>query len=58
MTGEAGRPEGGAQVDVIGWAPRGWHPSVCLVCPSWFDVLSLFGLMVSIVLDFKGIPVC
>ena len=58
MTREAGRPEGGAQVDVTRWVPRGWHPSVCLVCPSWFDVLSLFGLMVSIVLDFKGVPVC
>ena len=58
MTGEAGHPESGAQVEVTGWAPRGWRPSVCLVCPSWFDVLSLFRLMVSIVLDFKGVPVC
>ena len=58
MTGRAGRPEGGAQVDVTGWAPRGWRPSVCLVRSSWFDVLSLFGFMVLIVLDFKGVPVC
>ena len=58
MTGGAGRPEGAAQVDVTGWAPRGWRPSVCLVCLSWFDVLSLFGLMVSIDLDFNGFPVC
>ena len=58
MTGEAGRPESGAQVEVTGWAPRGWRPSVCLVRPSWFDVLSLFGFMVPTVLDFKGVPVC
>ena len=58
MKGEAGRPTSGAQVEVTGWAPRGWRPSVCLVCLSWSDVLSLFGLMVSIVLDFKGVPVC
>ena len=58
MTGEAGRPESGAQVEVTGWAPRGWRPSVCLVCLSWFNVLSLFGLMVPFVLDFKGVPVC
>ena len=58
MTGEAGRPEGGAQVDVTGWALRGWRPSVCLVCLSWFNVLSLFRFMISIALDFKGVPVC
>ena len=58
MTGEAGRPEGGAQVEVTGWAPRGWRPSICLVRPSWFDVLSQFGLVVSIVLNFKGVLVC
>ena len=58
MTGEVGRPESGAQVEVTGWVPGGWRPSVRLVCLSWFDVLSLFGLMVSIVLDFKGVPVC
>ena len=58
MTGGAGRPESGAQVEVSGWAPRGWRPSVCLVCLSWFNVLSLFGLMVPIVLDFKDIPMC
>ena len=58
MTGEAVRPEGGAQVDLTGWAPGGWRLGVCLVCLSWFDVLSLFGLMISIVLDFKGVPVC
>ena len=28
MTGKAGRPEGGAQVEVTGWAPR------CLSCVS------------------------
>jgi len=58
VTGEAGRPEGGAQMDLIGWTPKGWRLSVCLVCLSWFDVLSLFGLMVPIVLDFKGVSVC
>ena len=58
MTGEAGRPESGAQVEVTGWAPRGWRPSVCLVCPSWFDVLSQFGIVISIVVNFKGVLVC
>ena len=54
MTGETGRPEGGAQVDVTGWAPRGWRPSVCLVCLSWFDVLSLFGAYGSDCFRFQG----
>jgi len=58
VSGEAERPESGAQVEVTGSAPRGWRPSVYLVRPSWFDVLSLFGLMVPIGLDFKGVPVC
>ena len=26
MIGEAGQPESGAQVNVIGWAPKGWRP--------------------------------
>ena len=26
---EAGRQEGGAQVDGKGWAPKGWRPSFC-----------------------------
>ena len=58
MTREAGRPEGGAKVDVTGWAPRGWRLSVCLVCLSGFDVLSQFEIVVSIVVNFKGVLVC
>ena len=57
MIGEAGRLEGGAQVDVAGWAPRRWCPGGCgrmgaqEVVPRWmflwFKLVRCFRLILA-----------